>query len=270
MDKKVTINFHSMFVREDGDTDTLGIPNPGELFYNIKVEIISATGIAKNVLEITRPKEKRISILAGKSITEFTPDNPFVTFTQFVLPGESQIKLSATIQDEGERGLFLRDSSNTASNSQNIPTNFIGTAANQVLRINGDGLDIDLIYSVLVDGGVVEGLEGVEMFTNRKFQLPIFGSIGGGFSEVFPIGAFPTLPKQAPGGKKGGLKILGVTDNSISSIKVGKGYIVELFKETNFSSVNGVRTLTSNVDDLGPDWNGQISSFIVNRVAPPK
>ena len=44
----------------------------------------------------------------------------------------------------------------------------------------------------------------------------------------------------------------------------------DLSNETNFSSVNGVRTLTSNVDDLGPDWNGQISSFIVNRVAPPK
>lgn len=253
MNKNVTITFHSMFVRGDGDSDVFGLTNPGELYYTIKVLTIDAVGSGRTKLQIERPKENQLSIAAGQSITEFIPGNPLVTFTRFMLPDGSRVQLSALIGDDDD-AFFSPGQTNLASNSREIPTNFSGTATNQVLRIMGNGLDIDLIYSVSVEGVPEEGLMGVEMFTLVNFNRK-------GISQLFQAGEFPRL-------RSGFVQSKSVKDDTICSVKVGKGFTVQLFKDANFSTANGTRTLTSSVDDLGPDWNNQISSFIVNRVAP--
>lgn len=288
MTKNITITFKSMSIRGDGDSGSAG-----ELYYDIFVDVLAVNTPPKRVFSLSRSESGVISKNDGETISqaELSPNSSLAatTTTLSVNVGDS-FRVSAIVRESDSVGIsFFKIESHdeTPVHSEEFRVTDTGTIplqGTQTFNMNGQGISVDLNYDVTVQpellvpfidplqqAGItqappVEGLKGVEMFTNRQFKLPPFGSFTGGFSQVFPIGEFPTLPPSSKGVKKS----LGVTDNSINSIRVGSGLRVTLFMEPNFQQTAGeVITLTGNVNDLGPTWGGKISSFIVSEIPGP-
>lgn len=296
MERTANITFKSMFVRGDGDTDFFFAgKDPGELYYTILVEKIKSSGQSETLLKIERTRTNQIQKFSGGTISqqELTSGMPFKQFVpdfvDFDLEAGSKVKIKAEIREDD--GLFGGD---FAGSNRVFDEKFVGDFPNETLRVqNKKELDIDLLYSVRVteipgliqipdpvkDAGITQTgnevkLKGVEMFTSREFQLPPFGR---GFSEVFPVGEYPILRQQIPSSGKPAdlaLQLIGILDNNISSIKVGKGFKVTIFMDPDFGQTTGKAiTLTANVADLGLIWDNKISSFIVGElpiIPPPK
>lgn len=280
MTKKITIEFKSMSVRSDGDTGSAG-----ELYYDIFVDVLVANTTTRRVFSLSRSESGAIPKNDGETISQaqLSPKpSPDATKTTISVNVGDSFRVSAIVR---ESDLFGHDETPFHSEEfRVIDTGTVPTQGAQTFNMNGQGISVDLNYDVTVlpeilvpfvdplqlagitQSAPVPGFKGVEMFTSRQFKLPPPGSFFGGFSKVFPIGEFPTLPQSGKGPKK----VLGVTDNSINSIKVGSGFRVTLFMEPNFQQVAGeVITLTGSVLDLGSTWGGKVSSFIVSEIPGP-
>jgi hypothetical protein len=174
--------------------------------------------------------------------------------------GVATVEKTFGINDKGLHKVYMKDSDN-----------------NEVeFRIS---IFIQVIHPGL--GGTVPpplkteaGLLGVMLFEDYEFNKnvqPTFDLLHKPRAQRFAVGDYDLPFEQSfrTGGRWGGFgRVLGVRPSTVSSIKIGAGYYLELYDD--FGKRGQKITLNENTPVMPVNWNDKVKSISVNEIPRPR
>lgn len=252
------VKFTTIEVHDDGDNWPNGA---GEIYFGLAVN---------SVIVASRTRDNPYEIDSGNSI-------PINQETRIEIPQNASFTVSGWVNEQ-DSGLSWDDDNAGEFKETYINANPLSTIRSK--RLTGDGVDVTVHWEIetvpdLFGGGepippnTEPNLKGVIVYEDWKFNSesdrtgPAILRVR---SQRFGVGEYNLAfePEFQIGGGWG--KLMGVRPDSISSLKVGSGYYVELFDQRDW--VGNKLEISENTPILQADWNDRTKSMIVRQVPP--